>query len=120
MRIINLFIKNDGTWCYKIERNIRGMKCTITSPWNKIPGWYHQIEHYIERKRLINRGEFYKICGACGTGKAVYRIRNPNWKEGNTYWPCCEHCVNFYDRRWSAMKIIDWKNKKPVCKRRNG
>ena len=68
---------------------------------------------------MIRNKEEYKICGGCGEGVAEWKIRDPNYGHGNKYFNCCKNCVTFYDMRWSAMDIIGWKDKKPICKKGN-
>jgi len=109
--------KNEKRWCWTTL--VKRPSCT---GWhqrmiNKLPCIKRYLVWNFTLLKLNLKKEQYKICQGCGEGIAKYRIRNPNYKHGNERYNCCDGCVDFYDWRWSAMNIIGWKNKKPICKK---
>lgn len=93
-------------------------KATKTMRVNPLPGMFHRIKVKLMLFKLWYKKEQYKRCQGCGEGISMHRIRDPNYKQGNKWFNCCDGCVNFYDWRWSARRIIGWKNKKQICKLR--
>jgi len=81
---------------------------TITTQINPFPRWYGQLKWKIEYYLMFIQKRLYRRCEGCGEGIAKYRIRDPNAGQGNRRFNCCKNCVDFYDRRWSAMDIIGW------------
>ena len=79
--------------------------------------WKRNLKWKLQLWKLKHNKEEYKICGGCGGGVSEYKIRDPNHGHGNEWFNCCDHCVNFYDARWSSFKIIKWKNKKSIGKK---
>jgi hypothetical protein len=98
------------------ENKPSGREIHIT-PINPFPGWLFLIKYNFEMFYLKITKTEYKQCQGCGMGIAEFRIRNPNHGYGNERYNCCKECVDFYDRRWSAMDIVGWKDDKPICKK---
>jgi len=120
-------IKDEGRFCWKriwgskfrystTGKQIQDEGTNISSI-NPIPMWITRISWNLLYLRMKLKNELYKRCQGCGCGIAKYRIRDPNHGSGNKRFNCCKGCVNFYDMRWSAMDIISWKDKKPICEK---
>ena len=111
--------KEEGRHCWYRKIESEGYGGTWVMSINFFPRWKHRIVWRITQAWYHITNREYMLCQGCGEGVAKFRIRNPNHGHGNERYNCCEGCVTFYDWRWSAMDIIGWENKKPICKKGN-
>jgi len=64
----------------------------------------------ITTKKYINKQKYPLIkCEGCGEGWAEWQIINPNYEEKDN-WKVCNHCVAFYDFKFSKIRLeIIWR-----------
>jgi len=89
----------------------------LINPWYSFKGW---VNYKLDMFYLWRTNQQYKQCHGCGTGIAKWKIKDPNKKRNTTkYWNVCDGCCRFYDRHWSAKKIIGWKDGKAYVNKRS-
>lgn len=110
-------VRHDGLICWWRKTKTKGGTATVTTRINFLPRWKHRFIWSITQAWYHLTGREYMLCQGCGEGIAKFRIRDPNQGDGNERFNCCNDCVLFYDWRWSAMDIVGWKDKKPICKK---
>lgn len=110
--------EKDPNWCwYKLKKRPRSSHEHI-SPINPIPSWKYRFRRWQDKAWMKLHDKLYMQCQGCGDGISEWKIRDPNGGSGNKYLNCCINCVNFYDARWSRMKIVDWKDGKAIAKKK--
>lgn len=114
---VTLPYKYDDRWAITYRKMKPRGTATVTKYINPYYKWKRKLKWSLQYTKLKLHKEKYKICEGCGEGISKYRIRNPNKGHGNERFNCCEGCVDFYDWRWSAMDIVNWEGKKPICKK---
>ena len=112
-------IKKRSHWCwYTHKKEFKsGNSWTKVGAINPYYRWKNKLGWYANYWWMRLNNKLYMRCEACGDGVSQYRIRDPNEGNGNEWINCCDRCVHFYDRRFSAIKIVGWKNERPVCKK---
>ncbi len=107
-------VKHDGVICYRtVIRDYKGCsKATNTVQINPMSRIKHRVKWILTEFWYKITKKEYMLCQGCGEGIAKFRIRDPNHGHGNERYNCCQGCVDFYDWRWSAMDIVDWKQVK--------